>query len=95
MAITSWNHEETIPWAQATSGRQNQTKPEIKDASDYRQAVRTPTFSPLSFSRGSTDPELDGAEGEKVSQSLTQERKEENELKEKPTWFHFCKSLEI
>ena len=58
---------------------------ESKDASHYRQAVRTPIFSPLSFSRGSTDPEVDGNGGEKVSQSLTQERKEEKELKEKPT----------
>lgn len=63
--------------------RPSQSK--IKDASHYRQAVRTPIFSPLPFSRGSTDPEVDGTGGEKVSQSLTQERKEEKDLKEKPT----------
>lgn len=75
------SHEHRLPVADKTRPRQS----ESKDASHYRQAVRTPIFSPLSFSRGSTDPEVDGNGGEKVSQSLTQERKEEKELKEKPT----------
>ena len=54
----------------------------------------TPALSSVSLPRGLRDPEMGGAGGETVSQSLTQETLEK-ELKEKPTCPRFCKSLEI
>lgn len=73
------SHEHRLPVADKTRLSQRSKMPFTID----RQSGPLPS-PPFLFQR-ITDPGRDMAGKEKVSQSLTQERKEENELKEKPT----------
>lgn len=67
--LTPWGGD---PCAQATKGRQNgQDGGRPKTPPTVDRQPGTLAFSPVSFPRGSRDPEVDEAGEEKVSQSLT------------------------